>query len=104
MDKWRDDDSKNSMHLSHSRQQQQDEQEEDESHSQSQSQNQSHNHNHNPASLTQENYSSLHTTAMSPLGAFDEEADMDLELESHDFDLVDPDDHGDTNDPNGDML
>ncbi|XP_016967387.1 homeobox protein onecut [Drosophila biarmipes] len=100
MDKWRDDDSKTSMHLSHSRQQQRDEQEEDESHSQSQIQIQS----HNPASLTQENYSSLHTTAMSPLGDFDEEADMDLELESHDFDLVDPDDHGDTNDPNCDML
>ncbi|KAI8036491.1 homeobox protein onecut [Drosophila gunungcola] len=123
MDKWRDDDSKNTMHLMHNRQQQQDEQEDDELHVQSQNQSQSHgnshnhshshshnhsnSHNHSQAtgnSLTHENYSSLHTTAMSPLGAFDEETDMDLELESHDFDLVDPDDHGDTNDPTGEML
>ncbi|EDW50915.1 homeobox protein onecut [Drosophila sechellia] len=107
MDKWRDDDSKSTMHMTHNRQQQQDEQEKDNAHTHSQSQIQVQNHTQNQAinnSMSQDPYSNLHTTAMSPLGAFDEEADMDLELESHDFDLVDPDEHGDTNDPNADML
>lgn len=106
MDKWRDDDSKSTMHVAHSRQQQ-DEQQKDNAHTHSQSQIQDQNHSQNQAihnSMSQDPYSNLHTTAMSPLGAFDEDADMDLELESHDFDLVDPDEHGDTNDPNSDML
>ncbi|KAH8308512.1 hypothetical protein KR059_003714 [Drosophila kikkawai] len=106
MDKWRDDDSKNNSNMQHviqNRQQQaQDEQDEDHS----QTPNHIHNQNHNPSqSLSHDNYSSLHTTAMSPLGAFDEDADMDLELESHDFDLVDPDHQADNNnDRHGDML
>ncbi|KAH8283420.1 hypothetical protein KR054_012259 [Drosophila jambulina] len=102
MDKWRDDDSKNNTNMQHvmqNRQQQpQDDQDEDHSHIPNQ--------NNNPSqNLSHDNYSSLHTTAMSPLGAFDEDADMDLELESHDFDLVDPDHQGDNNnDRHGDML
>ncbi|KAH8256490.1 hypothetical protein KR032_011369 [Drosophila birchii] len=102
MDKWRDDDTKNNTNIQHvmqnRQQQQQDEQDDDHSHISNQ--------NHNPSqSLSHDNYSSLHTTAMSPLGAFDEDTDMDLELESHDFDLVDPDHQGDTNnDRHGDML
>ncbi|XP_039496268.1 homeobox protein onecut [Drosophila santomea] len=106
MDKWRDDESKSTMHMVHNRQQPQDGQEKDNGHTHTQSQN-GHNHTQNHTinnSMTHDHYSNLHTTAMSPLGAFDEEADMDLELESHDFDLVDADDHGEANDPNGDML
>ncbi|XP_023036229.1 homeobox protein onecut isoform X2 [Drosophila willistoni] len=83
MDKWRDDDSKNSLH-SHSRQQHQE-----------QDQNQS-------SSMAHGNYGNLHTTAMSPLGAFDDDGDMDLELDNHDFDLVD--DHGDDGVEQDDML
>ncbi|XP_001382225.2 homeobox protein onecut [Drosophila pseudoobscura] len=85
MDKWRDDDTKNALHSMQNRQQQQD-------------------HNQNPSNnLSHANYANIHTTAMSPIGAFDDEADMELELDnSHDFDLVD--DHGDNSDEHGDML
>ncbi|BFG06760.1 homeobox protein onecut [Drosophila madeirensis] len=79
MDKWRDDDTKNAMHSMQSRQQQQ-----------------------ASNNLSHANYANIHTTAMSPIGAFDDEADMELELESHDFDLVE--EHGDNSDGQGDML
>ncbi|XP_020809928.1 homeobox protein onecut isoform X1 [Drosophila serrata] len=102
MDKWRDDDSKNNTNIQHVMQSrpQQPQDEQDEDHSQIPNQ------NHNTSqSISHDNYSTLHTTAMSPLGAFDEDADMDLELEGHDFDLVDPDQQGDNNtDRHGDML
>ncbi|EDW71099.1 homeobox protein onecut [Drosophila virilis] len=83
MDKWRDDDTKNAQHP-HSRHPHQEETDERESNSGT--------HGH---------YGSLHTTAMSPLGNFDDEGEMDLDLEHHDF-LVD--DHDQDGDEHDDML
>ncbi|KAH8418143.1 hypothetical protein KR009_000695 [Drosophila setifemur] len=102
MDKWRDDDSKSSSHAMQTLQQQIEGHDEDQSQRHSQTQNQNHNTMSN--NIAHESYSSLHTTALSPLGTFDEEADMDLELENHDFDLADPNDHGDSTDHHGEML
>lgn len=91
MDKWRDDDTKNVQHMS-SRQHshgimQQEESEEMELELEE----------GNIAEHAQ--YSGMHTTAMSPLGNFDDGADMELALEHHNF-LVD-DHEGDEHD---DML
>ncbi|XP_064537666.1 homeobox protein onecut [Drosophila montana] len=85
MDKWRDDDTKNAQHphgRSHAHQTEETEEERESN------------------SGTHGHYGSLHTTAMSPLGNFDDEGEMDLDLEHHDF-LVD--DHDD-NDEHDDML
>lgn len=85
MDKWRDDDSKNSIQHHYNRQQ-----DVSEGGEERESSNETH-HGH---------YGSLHTTAMSPLGNFDDEGEMDLELDNHDF-LVDEHDDCDEHD---DML
>jgi len=93
MDKWRDDDTKNIQHA-HNRQQdvssgEERDRDRDRERETEREGNDSHGH-----------YGSLHTTAMSPLGNFDDEGEMDLELENHDF-LVDEHDDGDDHD---DML
>ncbi|KAH8269768.1 hypothetical protein KR018_001472 [Drosophila ironensis] len=88
MDKWRDDDAKSITQSIQNRQQEQDRKDENNRQSNSQTQDLSHASNHTRNnSLTNETFSSLHTTAMSPIGNFDDESDMDLELDSNDFDL-----------------
>lgn len=88
MDKWRDDDIKNQTHLIQNHQQERDGQDEDRIHSLSQTQCLTSNNNHTlSTSLTHDSYVHLHPTALSPLEAFNDEVDMELELESQDFDL-----------------
>ncbi|KAH8272504.1 hypothetical protein KR044_012139 [Drosophila immigrans] len=82
MDKWRDDDIKNNIQQMHNNHQQ-DEFDERETNI------------HEQSSLG--HYENLHTTAMSPLGNFDDDGEMDLDLENHDF-LVDEHDDDDQDD------
>ncbi|TDG40028.1 hypothetical protein AWZ03_013552 [Drosophila navojoa] len=90
MDKWRDDDNKNSQH-SHSRQHQHQQQHEHQYQNQ-QDQQPQHQQQEEEEERISGHYGNLHTTAMSPLGNFEDNGEMDLELEHHDF-LVD--DHDD---------
>ncbi|KAH8376049.1 hypothetical protein KR093_010967 [Drosophila rubida] len=82
MDKWRDDDIKNNIQQMHNNRQL-DESDERETNILEQS--------------SLEHYENLHTTAMSPLGNFDDDGEMDLDLENHDF-LVDENDEDDQDD------
>ncbi|XP_043069470.1 homeobox protein onecut isoform X1 [Drosophila bipectinata] len=103
MDKWRDDDIKNQTHLIQNRQQERDGQDEDRIHSLSQTQCLTTSNNHSLSnSLTQDSYAHLHPTALSPLETFNDEADMELELESHDFDLEE--NHGNSTEHQNEML
>ncbi|KAH8337515.1 hypothetical protein KR074_009526 [Drosophila pseudoananassae] len=103
MDKWRDDDIKNQTHLIQNRQQERDAQDEDRIHSLSQTQCLTTSNNHSLSnSLTQDSYAHLHPTALSPLDTFNDEADMELELERHDFDLEE--NHGDSTEHQSEML
>ncbi|XP_044573739.1 homeobox protein onecut [Drosophila ananassae] len=103
MDKWRDDDIKNQTHLIQNHQPERDGQDEDRIHSLSQTQCLTSSNNHSISnSLTRDSYTHLHPTALSPLETFNEEADMELELESHDFDLEE--NHGDSTDHRSEML
>ncbi|XP_034112007.1 homeobox protein onecut isoform X1 [Drosophila albomicans] len=79
MDKWREDDIKNNIQQMRNNHQQ-DEPDERESNI------------HEQSSLG--HYENLHTTAISPLGTFDDDGEMDLDLENPDF-LVDEHDDDD---------
>ncbi|KAH8403625.1 hypothetical protein KR222_009727 [Zaprionus bogoriensis] len=85
MDKWRDDDTKNQVqHMSSRNSLQSSSMQQEESEEMDLELEESNNREEE-----QTHYTGLHTTAMSPLGNFDDEADMDhLALEHHEF-LVD---------------